>query len=479
MSKGRLKPEHRKARLIRALSGLTQEEMSRETGIPASLIDHFEQGNVVPGGDHLEKMAACAGITAADADEHLRLYRMQRETWLRRSEGLGAVLDHLARRLGRYCAGAVQRLLKLRVPERPPSPEDSRQAEEQFLRLKRLSRRSRLAAVRSIENFQSWALVERCCEESVQQASRNLKRAAAWAQLALEIARLMPGPKGWRRRVRAYALAHWGNVLRVKGELNAADVAMGKAKQLWQSGSDPEGLLDPGRLLDLEGSLRRDQRRFAEALDCFDQAIAASPSPGRILINKGFTYEVMGDYESGIAALLEARPHMERRGDPRLRNMLFLNLASNLVHAARHAEAAELVEEVRRNPEGLGKIDVARIPWLEGRIQAGLGRRDEALRLLARARESFEAEEMFYDVALALLEEAGLLLEENRTREVKELTLALPKVFAAQGVHREALAALRIFQEAVEREAVTAELTRRILSFLFRARFDEGAKFGE
>jgi tetratricopeptide (TPR) repeat protein len=477
MSKERLKPEHRKARLIRALSGLTQEEMSRETSIPASLIDHFEQGNVVPGGDHLERMAACAGITAADASEHLRLHRTQRETWLRRSEGAGAVLDHLARRLSRHCAGAVQRLLKLRVPERPPSPEDRRQAEVQFPELKRLSRRSRLAAVRSIEALQSWALAERCCEESVRQASRNLQRAASWAQLALEIAKLVPGSTGWRRRVRAYALAHWANVLRVRGELNAADVALGKAKQLWQSGSDPGGLLDPGRLLDLEGSLRRDQRRFEEALDCFNQAIPMSRFPERVLMNKGTTYDVLGQHELAIAALLEARPHVEQRGGPRLGNMLRLNLASNLVHAGRHDEAMELVEEVRRNPEGLGKIDIVRIPWLEGRIQHGLGRRDEALRLLAEARESFEAEEMFYDVALALLEEAGLLLEENRTREVKELTRELPKVFAAKGVHREALAALRIFQEAVEREAVTAELTRRVLSFLFRARFDEGATF--
>ena len=167
---------------------------------------------------------------------------------------------------------------------------------------------------------------------------------------------------------------------------------------------------------------------------------------------------------------------MERQGDPRLRNILRLNLSNVLVHAARHSEAAELVEEVRRNPKGLGKIDIARIPWLEGRIQAGLGRRDEALRLLAEARESFEAEEMFYDVALALLEESGLLLEENRTQEVKELTRELPMVFASQGVHREALAALKIFQEAVERETATAELTRRVLGFLFRARFDEGMR---
>jgi hypothetical protein len=118
-----------------------------------------------------------------------------------------------------------------------------------------------------------------------------------------------------------------------------------------------------------------------------------------------------------------------------------------------------------------------RLKWLEGRIHVGLGSREEALRLLAEARESFEAEEKFYDVALALLEEGAVLLEENRTQEVKELTRELPKVFAAKGVHREALAALKVFQEAVEQEAATAELARRILSFLFRARFNQDLQF--
>lgn len=58
------------------------------------------------------------------------------------------------------------------------------------------------------------------------------------------------------------------------------------------------------------------------------------------------------------------RPHVERRGDPRLRNILFLNLASNLVHASRHGEAAELVDAVllskrfciKPHPEGGGVL---------------------------------------------------------------------------------------------------------------------------
>jgi hypothetical protein len=74
-------------------------------------------------------------------------------------------------------------------------------------------------------------------------------------------------------------------------------------------------------------------------------------------------------------------------------------------------------------------------------------------------------------------EEAVLLLEEGRTAEVKVLAKELTKVFDSKGVHREALGALKLFKEAAEQEAATAELARRVLSFLFRARHDEGLRF--
>jgi hypothetical protein len=84
---------------------------------------------------------------------------------------------------------------------------------------------------------------------------------------------------------------------------------------------------------------------------------------------------------------------------------------------------------------------------------------------------------MSYDVALALLEEAVLLLEEGRPAEVKALAGELAQVFEDKGVHREALAALRLFHEAAEHEEATAEMARRVLRFLFRARYDQGLRF--
>ena len=53
----------------------------------------------------------------------------------------------------------------------------------------------------------------------------------------------------------------------------------------------------------------------------------------------------------------------------------------------------------------------------------------------------------------------------------------LTKVFESQGVHLEALGALRLFKEAVESEAATAELARRVLGYPFRARHDQDLRF--
>src|SRR6266436_1294674 len=101
-------------------------------------------------------------------------------------------------------------------------------------------------------------------------------------------------------------MGHGANLLRVLGDLKPAETSFAAAKRLWLSGSDPLGLLDPGRMLDLEASLRRDQRRFDEALERLDEAEAVGRSPERALIKKGFTLEVMGEYERAIETLLRA-----------------------------------------------------------------------------------------------------------------------------------------------------------------------------
>ncbi len=134
--------------------------------------------------------------------------------------------------------------------------------------------------------------------------------------------------------------------------------------------------------------------------------------------------------------------------------------------------------ELRKLAAGVGKeLDLVRLRWLEGRIAAGLGRRDEALTALSRVREEFVSREIAYDAALVSLELANLYLEEGRKAEVRNLARQMMWIFHAQGVPREALAALRLFCEAAEREAVTLDLARRLAQYLFRAQNDPNLRF--
>lgn len=252
-----------------------------------------------------------------------------------------------------------QRLLRLPLETAGPAPEDPQHIETLWSLLKDLPENQQRAVVTAGRKFQNWALAVRVCDESEAQASSDLKCAASLARLAQWIADLVPGPEGWRNRLRGLAIGYAANVVRVTGDLEAARAGMELAKQLWATGSDPAGLLDPGRLLDLDASLCRDERRFEDALARLDEAAAVGRNRGRILVKKGFTLEVMGDYECAIQTLLEAEPHLDRTTDPRLWYKQRANLATNYSHIGRFEEALELIRQVDLSSKSWGTISTS------------------------------------------------------------------------------------------------------------------------
>jgi tetratricopeptide (TPR) repeat protein len=414
----------------------------------------------------IETLEALTRVPDLSEDELLTIERAAQGSARRTREGL-AEIARLSRRI---------------VPAGYPGALDlkplRRRADELWARLKDRTVAFWSVAVEAGEEFQSWSFCEKVCELSVREASRDLKRATALARLAVKIAERVQGPGWWQSRVLGYAMAHQANILRVAGHLQAADALLEKAKKLWEAGADPNGVLDPGRLPNLEGALRRDQRRFAEALACHGEAFSIGRFPVLALIQKGYTLEVMGDYERAVEVLWAAEPLVERQPERHLKYMLPFNLAVNLTHVGRFHEAMALVQQVRELVIELGdEINLYRVIWIEGRVAAGLGHSWKARKLLVEAREKFAAEKMSFDVVLALLEEAVLLLEEGRTAEVRKLAEELTEIFQSKGVHREALAALRLFKDAVECERATADLARGVLNYFFRARYDQSLQF--
>jgi len=144
----------------------------------------------------------------------------------------------------------------------------------------------------------------------------------------------------------------------------------------------------------------------------------------------------------------------------------------------RFEEAQGLAPEVWALANGLGnELDLVRTLWLQSRVDAGLSRRKEALPALEQVKRYFTENEIAYDAAVASLEVAILYLEEERTRGVKRLAEELLWVFQGQGVHQEALAALRLFCEAARKEEATVQLTRRVVDYLLRSRHNPDLPF--
>src|SRR5436305_13003574 len=180
--------EHYLARLLRALSGKTQEQMAEETGVHPSLIGQIEQGQVLPAADHLARMAQSLGLTVRDAEEVLALAETLQRAQLRRGPGAEELLEDIARQVRELVQAAYRRILTLPLPESPPKPEDRLRAADLWARLEALEPHLWSAAIQISEELQSWALCEQVCAEAMRATARDAGQAVALGRLAREIA---------------------------------------------------------------------------------------------------------------------------------------------------------------------------------------------------------------------------------------------------------------------------------------------------
>ncbi|HEX2644390.1 MAG TPA: hypothetical protein VHU81_15445, partial [Thermoanaerobaculia bacterium] len=89
-----------------------------------------------------------------------------------------------------------------------------------------------------------------------------------------------------------------------------------------------------------------------------------------------------------------------------------------------------------------------------------------AERLFLAVREEFLIHRQGYDAAMVSLDLALVYLEQGRTGELLRLAEEMHALFTAEEVHREALAALLVFEEAARKEQITAEAIRKLAMLL-------------
>jgi transcriptional regulator with XRE-family HTH domain len=473
-------------RFLRFANGWSEEELARALGIKPVLISRYERGSKKLYRERLEELLAVMGVPPESIDGALYTLGVGLT-----SEDPGSpvdptpeerrIIDQAAAVAGQGAAEATRGKLTANLRELR-AEKDRRQAGELWQALQGLSPGQRLAVVETERKYWSWALVEKICAESERAAAHRADLSLELSVLALRITELASRSETWRSRLQGYAWAFVANARRVQGDLPGAEEAFLRSDRLWQAGlpADP-GLLDSTRLLDLKASLRSYQGRLDEALILLDQALQAAKTgeaQGRLLIKKANALRFIESYKESNDALRKAEALIQGKSDPRLSLIVRFTLVANFLQLGGYKDAEALLPEVRELAVELGnELDLVRVLWLEGRVLAGLGRSREAIPALEQVRRYFSASQIAYDAALASLEVAVFYLEEERTGEVKRLAEEMLWIFKGQGVHQEALAALRLFCEAARREEATADLARRVVHYLVKARNNPGLRF--
>ena len=467
--------------VLRTRVDWTQKELGAATGIPRNLISDYERGRKKLTPERLDFLLTTMKIQPSSGlKDAMRFLKSEEVREPDPPDPESRQIEAIAADSGRLMSDFTRSLMNLWT-SKGQALEARQQARSLWAGLKRRSPEQRRVLVETVAKLRNWALSELLCEESIKAAGDSADQALELANLALRVAELIPGDEAWRQRVQGYAWAHVGNARRVKGDLPSADQAFGRFQRLWSAGrSEDSGLLDEVRLLDLEASLRRAQTRFPEALNLLERALAIDDGrlKGRLLLNKATVLEALGNIEEAVSILYQAAPFIYSESEPRLVYALQFNLAVNLVFLGEYEKAEASLPQLRLHAAKLpNSIDGARLRWLEGRIAAGQGDRKHAITIFSQVQDEFLCCGLVQDGALVSLELAVLYLEMGRTSEVRILARRMAPIFKAQGVHREVLAALKLFRDAAESESVTLELTQRLIDYLNRARYNPELRF--
>jgi tetratricopeptide (TPR) repeat protein len=328
--------------------------------------------------------------------------------------------------------------------------------------------------VREDPRFRIWGLCELLCAESRACMAAEPERARELAELAALIGSLLtewqPAEQHWHDELYAYAIAHVANARRILGDLAGAEALFVRADALWIPAEKDVGnvLGFSPWYLTFKALLRRAQRRLPEALDLFEEARNANPDPAlcaRIHIETAWTLEEAGRAGEAVTLLSAARAS----GHPAGRDELLLaqHHLDLLCRAGAFIEAEGAMVDVEHLAARHGTdVDTLRAKWIKARIAGGLGRPEEAARLLETVRKELGRRGLRQDEATASLELALLYVGQGREEDAAGAVRRTLELLSGATLPPESRTALRVLSEAVDTEKLTAALLSQALDVL-------------
>ena len=359
-----------------------------------------------------------------------------------------------------------------------------RQAEKDFQELLALPQEKRLEKiVQARRRFKGSHLVHLLLNQAEQEFTRNPEEAKNFAHLAHKVVRHSPAELS-AVETEALVYAYLGNAYRAADDRRQADSHFLNARKFVHQNvvREPAVL---ARIDELEGSLRKDQRRFGEAEEMLSRALflfgmsGGRPGDmGRVLVNLANLYFVQGKIVAAIEMTRYALQLLSPSSHARLYTMARYNLALQLTEHGETEEAAGILESdadlFAQMPEPWAQL---RLLCIRAKIATARGDLAAARSLFEEARSGFIAGGIGFDAAIVSVELALIHLRTGDLEAVKALAEGIVQVMQAQDVHREVMAALLLFPEAARREALTVQLAEDLASYLKRARENPELRF--
>jgi tetratricopeptide (TPR) repeat protein len=376
----------------------------------------------------------------------------------------------------RDCADEISTRLKLRLLDSWLSPgydeafecaaervvervaewaEDPRSTESLLAELLREPVSGRNRRIRTEEKFHSLKLSQLLQVRTREAWASAPAAALEMADLAVEVTRHLDSGRYGSCVVedaRASAWSYMGNAFRISSDYWRAEQAL---HQAWShhvlAGEDA---YTETELLTFTSSLRKDQNRYQEAVQLSDRAIALYREgqdvhlEGAALILKGVTLGRAGRNREAIPVLRTGLDRINPQRDPRLESAGFHNLIWSIAEGGAPGKAQELLDQNRYLHQGLGRMDLARVQWLEGTIARDLGHLTQAKAALNEVCESFLDLQVGAEVFLVSLDLAGAYVLSGEHGQAKEVLGELIPLGEALGLSSEVCLARLLYEKA-------------------------------
>lgn len=343
------------------------------------------------------------------------------------------------------------------------------EAEELWLAMRNRPWELQRTIARQGFGFRSTAFFELLLKKIRQEGRDNRERGIEVAMLAIESLAALQGSLN-PERLSGLAARGWawlGNAHRLMMNFQDAEAAFLVAEN--HLNKVPGDLLARAEVLQNRGALFWYQRRYEEALSLEERALQSFRMLGRAdlmapaLVVKAAVYESAGDIESTIPLLLEARALTQNQQEPFLSLSINQWLVIAYVQTGRHREAIEILPDVKAIALEMKSARVAaHVTWVEGKVEQLHGNLKSAEARYLEAHTAFEQLNDSYHAALVTFDLTTVYSLTHRFTELVGPASEMLQVFAAAGLPRESLLALKVLREGISSQEATQELLREI-----------------